>query len=240
MLLGPPYLRERLAGVELRVPATAFLQTNSAMCEVLYETALRFAGAEPARPAFDLYCGIGSLTLLLARRAARSRRRDPGGGHRRGRENARLNGVANVAFTPATCGRCSRFPPHPTLDAGARRRRRPAGRGRHRPAARRHGKKAVERMALLGADRIVYVSCNPTTLAGNAAQLAELGYRLERVAPVDMFPQTHHIEAVALFRARRRLTTRPPPGGRLAPPRAPADAALRRSGLPTGATAGRR
>jgi len=55
------------------------------------------------------------------------------------------------------------------------------------------------RMAALEADRIVYVSCNPATLAGNAAQLAELGYVLRRVAPVDMFPHTHHIETVALF-----------------------------------------
>jgi len=60
-------------------------------------------------------------------------------------------------------------------------------------------KKAVERMALLGAERIVYVSCNPTTLAANAAQLATIGYRLETVTPVDMFPHTHHIEAVATF-----------------------------------------
>ena len=60
-------------------------------------------------------------------------------------------------------------------------------------------KKAVERMALLGAERIVYVSCNPTTLAGNAAQLATIGYRLATVTPVDMFPHTHHIEAVATF-----------------------------------------
>ena len=60
-------------------------------------------------------------------------------------------------------------------------------------------KKAVDRMAMLGGDRIVYVSCNPTTLAANAAQLAGLGYRLDRVSPVDMFPHTHHVETVALF-----------------------------------------
>ena len=59
--------------------------------------------------------------------------------------------------------------------------------------------KALARTAQLGAERLVYVSCNPTTLAANGAQLAEAGYRLVRVAPVDMFPQTHHIEAVALF-----------------------------------------
>ena len=60
-------------------------------------------------------------------------------------------------------------------------------------------RKALERMAALGAERFVYVSCNPTTLAANAAELRELGYRLARVAPVDMFPQTHHVETVALF-----------------------------------------
>ena len=60
-------------------------------------------------------------------------------------------------------------------------------------------RKALARAAALGADRLVYVSCNPTTLAGNAAELSELGYGLKTVAPVDMFPHTHHIETVALF-----------------------------------------
>ena len=60
-------------------------------------------------------------------------------------------------------------------------------------------RKALQRAAALGAERFVYVSCNPTTLAGNGAELRELGYRLTRVAPVDMFPQTHHVESVALF-----------------------------------------
>jgi 23S rRNA (uracil1939-C5)-methyltransferase len=60
-------------------------------------------------------------------------------------------------------------------------------------------RKALARAAALGADRFVYVSCNPTTLAGNAAELAELSYELTTVAPVDMFPHTHHIETVARF-----------------------------------------
>ncbi|OPZ45116.1 MAG: putative RNA methyltransferase [Actinobacteria bacterium ADurb.BinA094] len=57
----------------------------------------------------------------------------------------------------------------------------------------------MQRAVALGADRFVYVSCNPTTLAGDAAGLAELDYRLTAVAPVDMFPHTHHVETVALF-----------------------------------------
>jgi 23S rRNA (uracil1939-C5)-methyltransferase len=200
LLAGPPYLRERLAGVDLRVPAMAFLQTNSAMCEVLYDTALRFAGPEPARPSVDLYCGIGSLSLPLARasrevHAVEIQQEAIDAAH----VNAELNGVGNARFYAADVRPLLRFPPHPVLDAG----REDDG---ERPAVviadpPRAGlaRKALQRAAALGADRFVYVSCNPTTLAGNAAELAELGYRLAVVAPVDMFPHTHHIEAVALF-----------------------------------------
>ena len=140
MLLGPPYLRERLAGVDLRVPATAFLQTNSAMCEVLYDTALRFAAPEPARPSVDLYCGIGSLSLPLARGSREVHAIEiQEEAIDAARVNAELNGVGNAVFYAADVRPLLRFPPHPVLDAGAAGRRRPAGRGRRRPAARRPG-----------------------------------------------------------------------------------------------------
>jgi 23S rRNA (uracil1939-C5)-methyltransferase len=200
LLLGPPYLRERLAGVDLRVPATAFLQTNSVMCEALYATALDFAAVDPARPAADLYCGIGSLSLPLALQARQVQAVEiQADAIVAARENARLNGIVNVGFHARDVRPLLKFPPHPTLDA---ERTDPS----ERPATvlvdpPRAGmaRKALQRTAALGADRFVYVSCNPTTLAGNGAELTELGYRLERVAPVDMFPQTHHIETVALF-----------------------------------------
>lgn len=199
-LLGPPYLRERLAEVDLRVPAAAFLQTNSAMCEVLYETALRLAAADPSRPAVDLYCGIGSLSLPLARRS-----RDVQAIEIQdeaivaARANAALNGVDNVTFYAADVRPLLRFPPHPVLNAGrADDADRPAVVIADPPRAGL-ARKALQRAAGLGAERFVYVSCNPTTLAGNAAELVALGYRLSLVAPVDMFPHTHHIETVALF-----------------------------------------
>ncbi len=200
LLLGPDYLRERLAGVDLRVPATAFLQTNSAMCEVLYATALAFAAPDPERPAVDLYCGIGSLSLPLARRASEVQAVEiQEEAITAARENAGLNGITNVAFHARDVRPLLKFPPHPVLDAAR-------GDESQRPAALivdppRAGmaRKALQRAAALGADRFVYVSCNPTTLAGNGAELAQLGYGLRRVAPVDMFPQTHHIETVALF-----------------------------------------
>jgi 23S rRNA (uracil1939-C5)-methyltransferase len=200
MLLGSPYLRERLAGVELRVPATAFLQTNSAMCEVLYDVALRFAGPDPARPAVDLYCGIGSLSLPLALRAASVQAVEiQEEAVAAARENADLNGIGYVTFYARDVRPLLKAPPHPTLDAArADDAARPAVVMVDPPRAGL-ARKALQRAAALGAERFVYVSCNPTTLAGNGAELRELGYRLTRVAPVDMFPQTHHVESVALF-----------------------------------------
>jgi 23S rRNA (uracil1939-C5)-methyltransferase len=201
LLLGPAHLRERLAGVDLRVPATAFLQTNTAMCEELYATALRLAEPEPDRPAVDLYCGIGSLSLPLARAS-----REVHGVEivaeaiEAAHVNAELNEVTNAAFYAADVRPLLRFPPHPVLDAGREDAAdRPAVVITDPPRAGM-ARKALARAAALGADRFVYVSCNPTTLAGNAAELAELGYTLTTVAPVDMFPHTHHIETVALFR----------------------------------------
>ncbi len=194
MLAGEPSVTEQLAGVELAVPLTAFLQTNTAMCEVLYATALRFAAADPSREAHDLYCGIGSLSLPLARAAA----------HVHGieiqeaaivaaRENARRNGIANVDFLTGDVRRLLKEtlaspgpPPAPAVVLVD-------------PPRAGMARKALQRAAALAADRFVYVSCNPATLAGNGAELHELGYRLVRVAPVDMFPQTHHVETVALF-----------------------------------------
>jgi 23S rRNA (uracil1939-C5)-methyltransferase len=200
MLIGPPYLHEQLADLDLRVPATAFLQTNSAMCEVLYGTALRFAAPEADRASVDLYCGIGSLSLPLARASREVQAVEiMEEGIAAAAVNAELNEVRNATFYAADVRPLLRFPPHPVLDAGrADEADRPAVVVTDPPRAGM-ARKALARAAALGADRFVYVSCNPTTLAGNAAELAELGYELTRVAPVDMFPHTHHIETVALF-----------------------------------------
>ena len=200
MLLGPPHIHERLAGVELRVPAAAFLQTNSAMCETLCATALAFAAPDPVRPAVDLYCGIGSLSLPLARDARQVQAVEiQEEAIVAARENASRSGVANVDFYARDVRPLLKFPPHPTLDSGRDDdAQRPAVVMVDPPRAGL-ARKALQRAAALGAERFVYVSCNPTTLAGNGAELAELGYSLQRVAPVDMFPQTHHIETVALF-----------------------------------------
>lgn len=200
MLMGAPYLHETLAGVDLQVPATAFLQTNSEMCEVLYATALEFASPDRARPAVDLYCGIGSLSLplaLLARTVQAVEIQDEA--IAAARVNASLNGILNADFHAKDVRPLLRFPPHPTLNAERQRTAERPSVVIVDPPRAGMARKALQRAAALDADRFVYVSCNPTTLAGNGAELCEHGYRLERVAPIDMFPQTHHVEAVALF-----------------------------------------
>ncbi len=192
MVAGPPHFHEELAGVRLRVPALAFLQTNSEMCGVLYETALRCARPEAGRSAYDLYCGIGGAQPAARARSGRSctasrsrtrpsprppRTRVSNGArqrrlHRR-RRARRCCSTRRRGATPRSRG--SSLPTASLISRCARRRApfEPPAVVVTDPPRAGMAKKAVERMALLGADRIVYVSCNPTTLAANAAQLAD-------------------------------------------------------------------
>ena len=190
-VLGAEHLEEELCGLRLRVSHDAFLQTNTAMAERLYAIAGDFAGLTGAERLFDLYCGIGTIGLSLASRASEvwgvesvsSAVADA-------EENARRNGIANARFVAAD----ARLGIRPLLE----RARNPDVVVVDPPRAGL-SRKIVRRVIECGAPRIVYVSCNPTTLAPNAAQLAEAGYTLRRVKPVDMFPQTPHIECVALL-----------------------------------------
>jgi 23S rRNA (uracil1939-C5)-methyltransferase len=189
--IGEERLREELCGLKLEMSHSAFFQTNTEMAERLYGVAGEYAGLSGSERVFDLYCGIGTIGLTMAGRA----------GEVWGLEivpeaiddaekNAERNGIENAHF----------------LAANARTGVRPLVEQAGKPDVvvidpPRAGlsQKIVRRVLECEAKRIVYVSCNPTTLAPNAKQLAEAGYRLSRVKPVDMFPQTPHIECVALF-----------------------------------------
>jgi 23S rRNA (uracil1939-C5)-methyltransferase len=189
--LGSEYLEEKLCGLRFRISHRAFFQTNTEMAERLYGIATEMAGLTGAERVFDLFCGIGTLGLSLAGRSGEvwgveivpEAIADA-------EENARLNGIENARFRVG--------------DARKEIRSLLAEAGRPDvvvvdPPRAGLSKKVVRRVIECEADRIVYVSCNPTTLAPNAAQLAEAGYRLRRVRPVDMFPQTPHIECVGLL-----------------------------------------
>jgi 23S rRNA (uracil1939-C5)-methyltransferase len=193
-VFGRDWYEERLLGLRLRVSAGAFLQTNTAMCERLYELAIEEAGLAGDEVVWDLYSGIGSIALAVAGSAGRVIGVEVvEEAVERARENADLNDVGNVEFVLGDVAKTVR----PLLESGV------PGPDVVVLDPPRAGltPKAVRRVLELEPHRIVYVSCNPTTLAGNAELLAAGGYRLERVRPVDMFPHTHHVECVARFDA---------------------------------------
>ncbi len=190
-VLGEERLREELCGLELEMSHGAFFQTNTEMAERLYAVAGEFAALSGSERVFDLFCGIGTIGLTMARQA----------GEVWGLEivpeaiadaerNARANGIENAHFMAAN----ARTGVRPLIEKAGK----PDVVVVDPPRAGL-SQKIVRRLIECEAKRIVYVSCNPTTLAPNAAQLGEAGYRLRRVRPVDMFPQTPHIECVALF-----------------------------------------
>jgi 23S rRNA (uracil1939-C5)-methyltransferase len=190
-VLGAEHLTEELCGLRFRVSHNAFLQTNTEMAERLYALAGELAGLRGTERVFDLYCGIGTIGLSLASRA----------GEVWGLEgipeavadaqaNAALNGIDNARFVSGD----ARLGISPLLEEAGR-----PDVAIVDPPRSGLSKKIVRRLLECEAPRIVYVSCNPTTLAPNAAQIVEAGYTLRRVKPVDMFPQTPHVETVAVF-----------------------------------------
>jgi 23S rRNA (uracil1939-C5)-methyltransferase len=192
LLWGDDAIEEELCGLRFRVRPNAFLQTNTAMAERLYALAGEFAGLSGGETVYDLYCGIGTIGLTLASSALTVWGVDASEESVAcALENAELNGITNAAFfageaadSLAELSERAGKPDIVVVD----------------PPRAGLSNKAVRRLGRLEAPKIVYVSCNPTTLAGNVKELAaSWGYRLERVRPVDMFPHTPHVESVSLL-----------------------------------------
>jgi 23S rRNA (uracil1939-C5)-methyltransferase len=190
-VLGAEHLHERVCDLRFRVSHDAFLQTNTEMAERLYGVAGDFAGLSGSERVFDLYCGIGTIGLSLASRAGEVWGLESVGDAIADAEhNAKANGIANARFVDAD----ARLGIRPLLEA--------AGEPDVvivDPPRAGLSSKIVRRVLECRAPRIVYVSCNPTTLAPNAAQMVEAGYTLRRVRPLDLFPQTPHVECVAVL-----------------------------------------
>jgi len=197
LLWGEQWIEEELLGLRFRVRPNAFLQTNTEMAETLYTLARDEAGLTGSETVYDLYCGTGTIGLALARSA-----RSVWGVEISEEsvacaiENAELNGIDNARFFAGNVGQ--------SLEELAERAGAPDLVVVDPPRAGLAGK-ALRRTGSLGAPRIVYVSCNPTTLASDCAVLRdEYGYTLERCTPVDMFPHTPHIESVSLLQREPR------------------------------------
>ncbi len=192
-LVGSGAIVERLLGLEFEVVGNAFLQTNSAQAEKLYSLALAAAQLRGDETVLDLYCGAGTLTLLFARATAKAVGVEAvPEAVERARRNATRNGIEDVRFV---CGDTRQVLREWALNQrpGAVK---PDVLVVDPPRAGLHPR-VVVRCAELSPRRIVYVSCNPATLARDLKDFAGLGYVLREVTPVDMFPHTPHIECVA-------------------------------------------
>jgi 23S rRNA (uracil1939-C5)-methyltransferase len=183
-----------IGGNQLRfgISPEAFFQTNTEMAERLYAAAAELAGLSGRQRVFDLYCGIGTIGIALALDA-----REVVGVEivedavADAIANAELNGIDNARFYAGDIRTAMRplIEEEGTADVVV-----------VDPPRAGLSQKVVRRVLEVGAPTIVYVSCNPTTLAPNARQIVDAGYELVTVRPFDMFPQTPHIESVALLR----------------------------------------
>lgn len=190
-LYGPGYMEDELCGKRFRISPRSFYQVNARQTEVLYRTAIEYAGLTGAETLLDAYCGTGTIGLCASDHVKQLIGVELNGDAvRDAKENARLNGVTNARFF---CDDAGRFmvkmakdnlpldvlvmdPPRSGSDA-----------------------KFLSSVLTLMPKTIVYVSCNPETLARDAKALVSGGYKAVKAVPVDMFPGTEHVECVMLL-----------------------------------------
>ena len=190
-LFGRNYLMDTLCGLEFKLSMPSFYQVNRDQAEVLYGKALKFAGLTGNETVLDLYCGIGTITLCLAKAAKRVIGAEivpPA--IRDAKENALRNHIENAEFF---CGDAADIaaklesdglrPDVVTVD----------------PPRKGLAPEVIASVAAMGPEKVVYVSCDPATLGRDVKIFREFGYEAKRAAAVDMFPGTAHVEMVVLL-----------------------------------------
>jgi 23S rRNA (uracil1939-C5)-methyltransferase len=188
---GADFLREEIGGLSFYHTGGAFLQVNPAQTEYLYQAALAFAALDKTEIAIDLYCGIGTISLLMARQAQKVIGIEEfAPAIAQAELNAEKNGIKNADFI---AGKAEQI-----LPQLAQNGLQPQVIMLDPPRAGCHSL-VISTIAEMKAERIVYVSCDPGTLARDLRQFAQFGYELQKVQPVDMFPQTAHVECVTLM-----------------------------------------
>ena len=191
-LYGPGYITDTIGDIEYRISPLSFYQVNPVQTEKLYGTALEFADLSGGETVWDLYCGIGTISAFLAKKAGKvygveiipQAIEDA-------RENARRNGIENVEFF---VGKAEEVLPeqyernHVRADVIV-----------VDPPRKGCDPVCLETILKMAPERVVYVSCDSATLARDVKFLEENGYRATRVRPVDMFPMGGHVETVCLL-----------------------------------------
>ena len=189
ILFGKPTIHDKIGGLNFNISARSFFQVNTAQAQVLYKTALDFAELHGRETVIDAYCGTGTISLFMAKKARKvigvevvsSAISDA-------IKNARENNIRNAEFIVGDVVKVlprlfseGVFAQVVIVD----------------PPRAGCDKKVLETFAAMKPEKIIYVSCNPATLARDLKILDALGYRTKKIQPVDMFPFTSHVEAVA-------------------------------------------
>lgn len=196
-LYGPGYITDYIGEVRYRISPLSFYQVNPVQTEKLYGTALEYAGLTGGETVWDLYCGIGTISLFLAQKAGKvygveivpQAIEDA-------RMNAKLNGFENVEFfvgkaeevLPEQYEKNQVYADVIVVD----------------PPRKGCDEKCLETIVRMGPKKVVYVSCDSATLARDVKYLGEKGYEVKRVRCVDMFPQSGHVETAALLTQAER------------------------------------
>lgn len=195
-LYGPGYIIDRIGDIKYRISPLSFYQVNPGQTKKLYQTALEFAGLTGGETVWDLYCGIGTISLFLAQKAGKvygveiiPQAIDDA------RTNARLNNLKNVEFF---VGRAEEVLPeqyeknHITADVIV-----------VDPPRKGCDPLCLDTIIRMSPERVVYVSCDSATLARDVKYLGENGYEVKRVRCCDMFGHSGHVETVALLVKKR-------------------------------------
>lgn len=197
LLAGKPYLTDRLCGLEFRISPESFYQVNHDACELLYGLAKAYAGLTGRETLVDLYCGIGTIGLSMAGDAAQVLGLElVPGAVECAKENAARNGIANAVFACGDAG-----DPMTLLGQAAEL----ANGGLSEavvvldPPRKGTTRELIDALDANRVGRVVYVSCNPDTLARDCAVFLSHGYTLSEVTPVDLFPRTGHVESVCVL-----------------------------------------
>ena len=194
-LWGRPYIEDYIGEVKYQISPLSFFQVNPVQTERLYGKALEYAGLTGEETVWDLYCGIGTISLFLARKA----RKVYGveiipDAIEDARRNASLNGFTNTEFY---VGKAEEVLPEKYEKEGIR-----ADVIVVDPPRKGCDETLLSTMVKMQPERIVYVSCDSATLARDLRYLCDNGYELKRVCPADMFPQTVHVETVVLLQRK--------------------------------------
>ena len=192
VLYGKGYIEDELMGCTFRISAKSFYQINPQQTEKLYKTAIEYAGFTGKERALDAYCGTGTIGLIAAKNGAgnvigveleKSAVKDA-------ISNAKVNGVKNIYFYNADA---TDFINDLAMS------------GEHLdvvlmdPPRAGSTEEFLDAVVALSPERVVYVSCNPETLARDLSYITKKNYRVDKIQPVDMFPHTSHVECVVLL-----------------------------------------